>query len=102
VDDAATGRAEALLLKDLDPDPQVGLSYGEPGSRRLLNGLLVWFVIRRHLIAVVVAAGALVESVLPNVKTAAPTPNAPAVAMIMAIQSNCSGLGVSWTGGDDS
>jgi hypothetical protein len=41
-----------------------------------------------------VAAGAPVESVLPNVKTAAPTPNAPAVAMIMAIQSNCSGLGV--------
>jgi hypothetical protein len=35
-----------------------------------------------------------VESVLPNVKTAAPTPNAPTVAMIMAIQSNCSGLGV--------
>jgi translation elongation factor EF-4 len=49
---------------------------------------------RRHLIAVVVAAGAPVESVLPNVKTAAPTPNAPTVAMIMAIQSNCSGLRV--------
>jgi hypothetical protein len=47
-----------------------------------------------HLIAVVVAAGAPVESVLPNVKTAAPTPIAPTVAMIMAIQSNCSGLRV--------
>jgi hypothetical protein len=35
-----------------------------------------------------------VESVLPNVKTAAPTPIAPTVAMIMAIQSNCSGLRV--------
>jgi hypothetical protein len=45
VDDAATGRTEALLLKDLDSDLKVGLSCGEPGSRRLLSALLVWFVI---------------------------------------------------------
>jgi hypothetical protein len=45
VGDAATGRAEALLLKDLDPDLKVGLSCSEPGSRRLVSALLVWFVI---------------------------------------------------------
>jgi hypothetical protein len=49
VGDAATGRAEALLLKDLDPDLKVGLSWEEPGCRRLLSWLLVWFAIRRRL-----------------------------------------------------
>ena len=92
--DAATGRAEALLLKALDPDLKVDFRGGEPGCRRFLSWPLVWFAIGAVSVLVVVAAGVPVVSVLPNARTAAPTSNAPTTAMIMAIQPNCFGLGV--------
>lgn len=45
-------------------------------------------------VTVVLAAGVPVVSVLPNTATAAPTPDAPTTAMIIATQPNFFGFGV--------
>jgi hypothetical protein len=90
VGEAPTGRAEALLLKDPDPDLKVDFRGVNPAAAGSSFGWPFGVVS----VIVVVAAGVPVVSVLPNARTAAPASNAPTTAMIMAIQPNCFGLGV--------